>query len=51
MKDLGEPKGYLGVTIIIDRKTGTIKLNQTKFIENMLKRLWFENAHMVQNHQ
>lgn len=45
MKDLGEPKEYLGITIIRDRKVGTLKLNQTKFIEQMIQKFGYEQAH------
>lgn len=44
MKDLGEPKEYLGITIMRDRTARTLKLNQTKFIEQMIKKFGYEDA-------
>lgn len=45
MKDLGEPKEYLGITIIRDRENKTLKLNQTNFITKLLKRFGYSEAH------
>ena len=38
MKDLGEAQYCLGIQIIRNRKEKTISINQTKYIENILKR-------------
>lgn len=45
MKDMGKPSEYLGIKIERNRSTRMIKLSQTKFIEKMLKRFGFDNAH------
>ena len=45
MKDLGEPKEYLGITISCDRSTKTLKLNRTKFINKMLDKIGYKDAH------
>ena len=37
MKDLGAAKRILGIDIIRDRKRGTLALNQTKYIQKVLK--------------
>ena len=41
MKDLGEPNEYLGITIMRDRSIKSLQLNQTKFIDKMLKRFGY----------
>ncbi|XP_058810550.1 uncharacterized protein LOC131675550 [Phymastichus coffea] len=45
MKDLGEPRKYLGITITRDRQTKTIELNQSKFIDRMLEKFGYKDAH------
>ena len=45
MKDLGEPKEYLGITISRDRKTKTSKLNQTKIINKMFNKFGYKDAY------
>lgn len=42
MKDLGEPSEYLGINITRDKANRTIKLNQAKFIEKMLKKFGYD---------
>ena len=36
MKDLGEPKKILGITITIDKEAGTTKLTQTDYIQKIV---------------
>ena len=38
MKDLGEPKNFLGVTIERSKEKGTLKIHQSMYIENILQR-------------
>ena len=45
MNDSGEPKEYLGITIPCDRNTKTLKLNQTKFINKILDKFGYKDAH------
>lgn len=44
MKILGEPKSFLGIDIIRDRKNGVIELSQKKFVVALLKRFELEDA-------
>lgn len=37
IKDLGTPTKYLGVTIICDKKNRIIEINQTSYINEVLK--------------
>ena len=47
IKDMGEIHHYLGMKITRDRDKGIIKVNQTKYIENLLKRFNMDNCHGV----
>lgn len=44
LSSMGEPKMFLGIEIERDRKRGIIRLSQTKFIENILKRFKLDSA-------
>lgn len=44
MKDLGEISSYLGIGIKRDRKNRCLTLNQTKYIEDILKKYGIENC-------
>lgn len=45
MKVLGEPAQLLGVQIKRDRKAGTVTIDQTKYISNILKRFGMQESH------
>lgn len=45
MSDLGEPTWILGVKIIRNKQTGTIQLNQSRYIIDILKRFKMEECH------
>ncbi|CCO30980.1 Retrovirus-related Pol polyprotein from transposon TNT 1-94 Includes: RecName: Full=Protease [Rhizoctonia solani AG-1 IB] len=42
--DLGEPQMFVGVEIERDRKAGTLKISQRRYIEDILKRFGMENC-------
>lgn len=44
MKDLGRIKEYLGITIDYESDKNEIKLNQTKYIESLIKKYNLENS-------
>ncbi|KAL0399858.1 UNVERIFIED_CONTAM: Retrovirus-related Pol polyprotein from transposon TNT 1-94, partial [Sesamum radiatum] len=44
MKDLGNAKKILGMSIERDRKNSTIFLNQISYVKNVLKKFSMENA-------
>ena len=41
MTDLGEPKGFLGIDIVRNRREKRIELSQVACIDKMLKRFGF----------
>ena len=45
--DLGEPSKIVGIEISRDRKAGTLRLTQTKYIESLLRQYGLENANAV----
>ncbi len=45
--DLGEPNKIVGIEILRDRKSGTLKLTQTRYIESLLRQYGLENANSV----
>lgn len=45
VKDLGEPKEFLGIKISRDRKSKTLELNQKNYINKALARFGFEDMH------
>ena len=45
--DLGEPSKIVGIEITIDPKTGDIKLTQTKYIEELLRKYGLVDANGV----
>lgn len=45
MTDLGEPSYLLGVQILRDKISGTITLNQGRYIDDVLKRSGITEAH------
>ena len=47
IKNLGQPKEFLGIKIERDESNQGLILNQEKFITNMLKKFGFENTHSV----
>lgn len=47
MKDLGEPKVFLGMRIIRDREKGVISLDQSEYAGKILKRFNMENCNSV----
>ena len=47
IKNLGQPKEFLGIKIERDERSQTLILSQEKFITNMLKKFGFENTHPV----
>lgn len=44
ISDLGEPAYFLGIEIIRDKSTGTIKLHQTGYIKKLLQRFQMESS-------
>jgi hypothetical protein len=46
-RDLGQAKEYLGMRIIRDRKKRTISLDQTRYVEKVVKRFGQENCKPV----
>ena len=44
MTDLGEISHYLGIQIIRDRQNRTIHVNQTAYIDKILKKFGMENC-------
>ena len=44
MKDLGEAMKILGMKIVRDKSKGLLYLNQTKYIEKVLKRFLMDSA-------
>lgn len=47
MKDLGDASSVLGVRIVRDRAAGTIAIDQSQYISNVLKRFGMEDANPV----
>lgn len=47
MKDLGEASYCLGIKIERDRKIGSISLNQTQYVESMLRKYNMHDSHPV----
>ena len=47
IKNLGQPKEFLGIKIERDEKNQRLILSQEKFIINVLKKFGFENTHPV----
>ena len=47
IRDLGEAETFLGMEIVRDRKRKTLKIKQTKYIENMAERFGLTDAKPV----
>ena len=47
IKDMGQPKEFLGIKIEIDTHNQTVKLSQEKFVSNMLEKFGFERTYPV----
>ncbi|XP_058791687.1 uncharacterized protein LOC131664504 [Phymastichus coffea] len=45
MTDLGEPQKFLGIRIRRDKERKIMQLDQTEYIDNMLRKFGFENMH------
>lgn len=44
MKDIGKVDNYIGITINYDQKNNKLTLNQTKYIESLIKKYKLENS-------
>lgn len=49
MKDMGEISSVLGIRITRDRKSGTISLDQTNYIQDLLSRFNMSNCNSISN--
>lgn len=47
MKDLGKASSFLGICLTRNKKTGTIAIDQEKYIKDMLKRFKMEDCNAV----